>query len=279
MKNTKIAVLMTCHNRKLTTLGCLSALFAQTLPEEVEISVYLVDDGSTDGTEDAVRQTYPQVKILSGDGSLFWSGGMRLAFSEALKNNYDYYLWLNDDTILYPNALSLLLSQSYLLAERGHSKAIVVGSTQESKNGKVSYGGLRRSSWLHPLKFRLVQPGDKAIACDTMHGNCVLIPRAVTKVVGNLDSAFIHNLADYDYGLRAQRQQCSIWLAPNYVGTCKSHLPDWQKPGLTFQNRLQKVNQPKGLLLKEWKIFAKRNAGWLWPIFWLLPYRKLFFQQ
>lgn len=278
MNLNKIAVLLTSHNRKLTTLSCLSALFAQTLPEGVEVCVYLVDDGSTDGTGDVVRQTYPQVKVLSGDGSLFWNGGMRLAFAEALKNNYDYYLWLNDDTILYPNALSLLLSQSYLLAEQGYSRAILVGSTQESKNGKLSYGGLRRSSWFHPLQFRLIEPGDKATPCDTMNGNCVLIPQAVATTVGNLDPAFIHNLADYDYGLRARRQQCSIWLAPNYVGTCKSHLPDWQKPGLTFQNRLQKVSQPKGLLLKEWKIFAQRNAGWLWPIFWLLPYRKLLLQ-
>ena len=278
MNLNKIAVLLTSHNRKLTTLNCLSALFAQTLPEGVEVCVYLVDDGSTDGTGDVVRQTYPQVKVLSGDGSLFWNGGMRLAFAEALKNNYDYYLWLNDDTILYPNALSLLLSQSYLLAEQGYSRAILVGSTQESKNGKLSYGGLRRSSRFHPLQFRLIEPGDKATPCDTMNGNCVLIPRAVATTVGNLDPAFIHNLADYDYGLRARRQQCSIWLAPNYVGTCKSHLPDWQKPGLTFQNRLQKVSQPKGLLLKEWKIFAQRNAGWLWPIFWLLPYRKLLLQ-
>ncbi len=278
MSLTNTAVLLTSYNRKLTTLNCLSALVAQTLPEGVEVCVYLVDDGSTDGTADAVRQTYPQVKVLSGDGSLFWNGGMRLAFAEALKNNHDYYLWLNDDTILYPNALSLLLSQSYLLAKQGYSKAIVVGSTQEPDNGELSYGGLRRSSWFHPLQFRLIEPGDKATPCDTMNGNCVLIPRAVTKVVGNLDSAFRHNLADYDYGLRARRQQCSIWLAPDYVGTCKSHLPDWQKPGLTFQNRLQKVSQPKGLLLKEWKIFAKRNAGWLWPIFWLLPYRKLLLQ-
>ena len=275
MDNSRIAVLITSYNRKDKTLACLSALFAQILPENVELTVYLVDDGCTDGTGEAVRQIYPQVKVLEGDGSLFWNGGMRLSFSEAIKNNHDYYLWLNDDTILYSNALNLLLSESHHLTKKGESKAIVVGSTQAFSNGKLSYGGRRRSSWAHPLKFRLIEPGDESVPCDTMNGNCVLIPREVVEVVGNLDPAYIHNMGDYDYGLRARRQGCSIWVAPGYVGKCECHLPEWREPGLSFQKRLSKVSDPKGLLLKEWKIFAKRNAGFLWPIYWLLPYRKL----
>ena len=41
----KIAVLITCHNRKEKTLKCLRTLYSQTLPAGAEISVYLVDDG------------------------------------------------------------------------------------------------------------------------------------------------------------------------------------------------------------------------------------------
>ena len=66
-----------------------------------------MDDASTDGTSDAVRQTYPQVKIFSGDGNLFWNGGMWGVFSEAMKDEPDYYLWLNDDTIIYPETVSV----------------------------------------------------------------------------------------------------------------------------------------------------------------------------
>ncbi len=75
MNRTKIAALLTCFNRKQKTLVCLEALFNQVLPADVDISAYLVDDASTDGTSDVVRQTYPQVKIFSGDGNLFWNGG------------------------------------------------------------------------------------------------------------------------------------------------------------------------------------------------------------
>lgn len=275
MESTKIAVLITCHNRQQKTLASLAALFNQALPEEVTLCVYLVDDGSTDGTELAVRQAYPQVKILQGDGSLFWNGGMRLAFAEAIKYNYDYYLWLNDDTILYPKALGSLLTTSHSLAKQGYSQAIVVGSTQDPESGVLTYGGIVRYSWWYPLKFRWVEPGEEIKSCDTMHGNCVLIPQEVAKMVGNLDAAFIHNLGDFDYGFRAISKGCSVWLAPGYVGTCAFNAPSWREPSLPLRERLKKMNQPKGLLLMEWKVYAQRHAGPLWPIYWLLPYVKL----
>jgi len=75
--NATIAVLITCFNRKAKTLESLRLLFAQDLPPDVSLQVYLVDDGSTDGTGEAIAQTYPQVTILSGTGSLFWNGGMK----------------------------------------------------------------------------------------------------------------------------------------------------------------------------------------------------------
>ena len=81
MEHTSIAVLMTCHNRKLKTLATLESLFKQILTSEIALNAYLVDDGSTDGTAEAVQQTYPQINIFSGDGNLFWNGGMRVAFS------------------------------------------------------------------------------------------------------------------------------------------------------------------------------------------------------
>ncbi|WP_333410708.1 hypothetical protein [Microcoleus sp. LAD1_D5] len=49
MNGTRIAVLLTCFNRKQKTLACLEALFNQTLPADTSLTTYLVDDASTDG--------------------------------------------------------------------------------------------------------------------------------------------------------------------------------------------------------------------------------------
>ena len=281
----RTAVLITCHNRQPETLACLAALFNQILSTEVTIEVYLVDDGSTDGTREAVQQTYPQVKILPGDGNLFWNGGMRKAFAEAIKQDYDYYLWLNDDTQLYSEALNTLLATSRQLAEQGKSCSIVVGSAQDPHNGIHTYGGVVQAHWWHPFHFRKLKPTETIQRCDTMNGNCVLIPRKVVQLVGNLDPTLSHYAADYDYGLRARKQGCTVWIAPGYTGTCaRNPLPNRSlNTNQAWDKQLQKMSQPKGLPLKgatlisveEWKVFAQRHGGPLWLIYWLLPYRRL----
>jgi GT2 family glycosyltransferase len=269
---------MTCHNRQANTLACLQALYKQVFLPNVEIQVYLVDDKSTDGTGKAVASNYPKVRVFEGSGNLFWCGGMRLAFAEAMKSDYDYYLWLNDDTILYPQAINTLLATSQDLTKQGYSKTVVVGSTQDAKTGLLSYGGLVRSSWWHPLKFCLIKPGNEAQSCLTMNGNCVLFRREVVQAVGNLDSAFVHSTGDFDYGLRIQKHGGSVWLAPGYVGTCEYNAlrhQAWDEANLSLRQRWEKINQPKGLPLREWRIFAHRHAGTFWIFYWLLPYIRL----
>ncbi|MBW4633616.1 MAG: glycosyltransferase family 2 protein [Iphinoe sp. HA4291-MV1] len=278
METLRLAVLMTCHNRRAKTLACLEALYKQVFPLDVEIQVYLVDDGSIDGTGNAVRTKYPEVKVLLGSGNLFWNGGMRLAFAEAIKYNYDYYLWLNDDTILYPQAIGTLLATSQHLTKQGYVKTVVVGSTQNAKTGLPTYGGMLPSSWWHPLKFYLIEPGNEVKPCSTMNGNCVLLSREVVQVVGNLDATFSHSTGDIDYGLRTHKQGGSVWVAPGYIGSCEYNPlrhQAWDESNLTLHQRWEKINQPRGLPIREWRVFAHRHAGLLWVFYWLLPYARL----
>lgn len=277
MKDVRIAILLTCHNRREKTLFSLEALFKQVLGLENSLQVYLVDDGSSDRTQEAVQLNYPEVKVLQGDGNLFWNGGMRLAFSEALKTGHDYYLWLNDDTQLEPDALSNLLNTHYQLAEQGKPNSIVVGSTRDGVTGELTYGGVVRPNRWRRLAFKRVEPSKERQECETMNGNCVLIPHTVAEKVGNLDNAFTHGIGDYDYGLRARRLGCSVWIAPEYVGTCSRNLlrGGWEDTNLPLGARWKKVRQVKGLALKEWKIFASRYAGPFWYIYWLSPYIRL----
>lgn len=283
MNRTSIATILTCFNRKQKTLACLEALFNQELPANVEISTYLVDDASTDGTSEAVHQTYPQVKIFQGDGNLFWNGGMRFAFTEAMKDDPDYYLWLNDDTIMYPEAVKILLTTSNQLVQQGETKAIVSGSTCDPQTGKSTYGGVVRNHPILPFRYRLLEPTQEAQMCGTIHGNCVLIPRNVVQLVGNLDPAFVHYIGDWDYGLRAKQKGCTVWIAPGHVATCSLNPQVTKAAASNLTEGLRKMSTPKGLSFKdatlqppgEWKVFAQRHGGLLWPIYWMLPYRRL----
>lgn len=270
MNHVQLAVLITCHNRRNTTLACLQALYHQ----DITFDVYLVDDGSSDGTSEAVKKNYPAVNILEGDGNLFWVGGMRLAFSEALKQGYNYYLWLNDDTILDSNALLNLLNTHQKLAQQGYPNSIIVGSVRDPLTGKLTYGGRKRSSREWSRKLEPVEPSIEPIKCNTMQGNCVLIPDSVAEKVGNIDAAFIHTLGDLDYGLRAYKLGCSVWVAPGYVATCSKNSVhgSWADTKLTISERLKKAFQTKGFPPQAWAVFLKRHSGPFWYIHWLRPY-------
>jgi GT2 family glycosyltransferase len=123
---------------------------------------------------------------------------------------------------------------------------------------------VRRSRW-RPLKFDLIEPGEQVKRCDTINGNCVLIPRNVVQVVGNLDPAFTHYAGDWDYGLRAAQQGCSVWVAPGYVGTCSQNY----QPGSTVSSQVQwseglkKIAQPKGLAVREQTFTHWENGRFL----------------
>ena len=270
INRTKLAVLITCYNRRNTTLVCLQTLYKQ----DVAFDVYLVDDGSSDGTSGAVKVSYPNVKILQGDGNLFWVGGMRLAFAEALKKGYDYYLWLNDDTLLEPDALPNLLDTHQSLAKSGCPNSIIVGSVRDPVTGKLTYGGRVRLTSRFWHKFESLEPSQEPKECDTMQGNIVLISHSVAEIVGNLDAIFIHGMGDLDYGLRARKLGCSVWIAPGYVGSCSQNSVkgSWADTNLPLFERLKKTLQPKGFPLKPWFVYAKRHKGPLWFIQWTFPY-------
>ena len=274
MNSPTLAVLITCHNRRNKTLDCLHQVDAQNIP----CDIYLVDDGSSDGTAEAVRTHYPSVKVFEGNGNLFWVGGMHWAFSEAMTVGYDYYLWLNDDTVIEPDTFDRLIATHAQLSQRGYPDSIIVGSTRDAETGQLTYGGRIRPSRWRRLRFDLLEPGDEPRECETLNGNCVLIPDTVAAKVGNLDNKFVHGRGDLDYGLRARLHGGSVWIAPGYIGSCSRNpfQNSWKDTDLSLVERWRKATRVKGgLYPREWTCFARRYGGGLWWLYWLSPYVRL----
>jgi GT2 family glycosyltransferase len=271
----EIAVLIACHNRRDKTLRCLKALFESHLPRSTTLSVFLVDDGSSDGTAEAIRAAYPQVRILQGDGSLYWTGGMNKAFSAAIEHNFDYYLWLNDDTYLYPKTIEVLLKVDKENYIKTNKSAVVVGSTQEQEGGQVNHGGVVvNGSW---WKSHLVEPGIEPVVCDTLNGNCVLVARGVVQVIGILDSKFIHTMGDIDYGFRVTAARLSLIVMPGFAGICHSNpiANTYEDETLPLRKRISMIADIKGRPLKLWFIFLWRHFGYMGLFYWVGTYAKV----
>lgn len=259
-----IAVLLTCHNRREKTLRCLRALQAQDLPVRLHIEVFLVDDGSSDGTTPAVKAEFPDVRVIPGDGTLYWCGGMRLAWKTAAVEEPDYYLLLNDDTLLYRDALGQLLA----IPGSPDSLTIAVGAVSDPVTGVQTYGGHKREG------DQLVALTGRVERCDTFNGNCVLIPRAVYERAGVFHDAYTHAWGDFDYGFMASKKGAAILQTPGIVAECSynSLSGTWRDRSLSRRQRLKVMQQPKGIPWREWLTYVRRNYGWKWPRYFLSPF-------
>lgn len=271
-----VAAMLTCYNRCEQTLECLHRLFcAAAKVQQTKVTVFLLDDASPDGTGDAVSRRYPEARVTRGTGDLFWNRGMHRVMSIAMQESFDYYFWLNDDTALSESALQNLIQTSHQMRKQTGTDCIVVGTTEkEPGSGVATYGGrVRRSRW-RPLHFELVTPGKEPLPCDTMNGNCVLIPASVVAAVGPIDPVFRHSMGDTDYGFRARKAGFDIWVMPGYAGVCKKNRPEgeWVDHSVPLARRLRKVVEPKALPLRPWAIYTRRHAGVLWPLVWAWPY-------
>src|SRR5688500_20186270 len=91
-----VHVLIPAHNNKPEVLAVLECLERQ---RSGELDVLLVDDGSTDGTCEQVGRRFPRVRVLCGDGRLWWTGANVLGVADSMKRaqERDVSLLLNDD--------------------------------------------------------------------------------------------------------------------------------------------------------------------------------------
>ena len=277
----RVCALLTCFNRRDKTVDCLRALAASTGLDGTQISAVLVDDGSTDGTAQAVSDAFPWVQVIRADGALFWCRGMHRAFGTALQTGFDFYLWLNDDTMLQPDALARLLASHRHLGQRSRSPVLLVGSTIDGVTGRVTYGGERRRSRLKPFRVDRVQPEATPQPCDSMTGNIVLISADAARRVGNIDPTFEHSMGDTDYALRANKLGVQVWVDSGVHGSCSDNpvKGTWCDPTQPLARRWRDMMTRKGLPWRSWMTLTKRHSGPLWPIHFVVPYVKVVLQS
>lgn len=226
-----IAVLLTCFNRKDKTCNCLKSLYSafeyynnKNTVDSLSIEVFLVDDGCTDGTANAVIAEFhdKNIYIIQGTGFLFWAGGMRLAWREAYKKHkkWNFYLLLNDDTDIFQDSLALLIkTHEYSLAHYNRC-GIYTGATCANFNRELcTYGG---DVWVSKFKgvSKRLSPTGVPQMCDLANANILLVPTTVVDEIGFFCEDYQHDYADYDYSIRARKQNIPVLLTSEYCGIC-----------------------------------------------------------
>lgn len=217
MNKEKLSVVIPTFNRK----SYLEKIITQVLKQDVadvEISIVVVVDGSTDGTVEMLESNFPDVHIVRGDGDWWYTKSMNEGFKKAAQLNPDFVLTLNDDIEIKANYLSSL-RDAYQSVESGS----VMGSLSVSieKPYLVTCSGNIETSkfWgrtRHLIPFlSVVDPSElKGIHKSlTLPGRGMFIPIDTLRQLNNFEERLIQYHSDTDFCLRAKKQGHQVYVS------------------------------------------------------------------
>jgi GT2 family glycosyltransferase len=198
-------VLVTVHNRKATTERFVDSLLAQT---DQNFQLILVDDGSTDGTGDMVRARLSSATIITGDGSLWWAGGLQRGV-DWLRGHHaaddSAVLIVNDDTELPTTFLE------HGVAAVGSYPRSLLQAQLCDENEQVACTVGAHIDWA-----RLNVTGASTIGeanCLSTRGLFLRV-RDLVGVGGFRPRLLPHYLSDYEFTIRARRSGCTFITDP-----------------------------------------------------------------
>jgi GT2 family glycosyltransferase len=276
----KTAVVIPVHNGIEFTDRCLSTLMSD---RQTEFETVLVDDGSTDGTTELVRARYPEVTVLRGDGSLWWSGAVNAGCRYAVARGAEVLVLFNNDNVdCSVDAVSHLAKLARTTGDCVSAVALV--DRGDAVRRILHAGG--SLDWVGQGQ-RLRETGHRFVAdsrleeCDWLPGTALAIRADVFTALGGADAhRFPQYRGDIDLTLRARRsgRRClvarDVWV-----------LNDKAQTGFRFDGPLSVRTMAAGLVslrspynLREAVRFGIRHCpGRLLPRYLTLYYARYFY--
>lgn len=241
----RVEIVAPVHNRRDITLQCLRSL-ARIDRAGLDIHVIIVDDGSTDGTSEAIRREHPEVEIVEGDGNLWFTAGTNRGIEAALRHDPDYVLTINDDEVFEEKFLQHLIE----CAER-HERSVVgplllLWDTphrifQVAPKWDVWSGGFR-----HWVKQTVWTVPERPFEVEIIVGNCVLFPVEAIRECGLMDERRFPHYGDAEYTPRMRRKGWRLLIEPRARVFCQPNDPPPRVREMSFRKKFERLFLDKG---------------------------------
>ena len=272
----KIELVIPVYNRRETTLQGLRSL-RRIDCRNLEVHIIVVDDGSTDGTSEAIKKDFPEVQVVKGDGTLHYAAGTNRGISAALEKNPDYIVTMNDDAVFHEQFLQRLVKTA------DSNPRSIVGALlllwnephrvfQVDFRWKVLAGG-----WFQSENATVFDFPRTAFEVEGLAGNCVLFPVEAIRECGLMDEKkFPHGWGDIQYIVKMKRKgwklliepKSFVWCEPN-TNTKPLHLLSIRETvRALFQNRRHPLNLQRQFIAR-WESAPTKIQACLGFLFYL----------
>ncbi len=209
-----VSIIVLNYNGRDDTLACLRSLEHLMYGN---VSIILVDNASSDGSVDAIRTAHPHVTLIETGANLGFTGGNNVGIRYALDHGANYILLLNNDTVVAPDFLNLMVE----VMERDPSIGVTgpmiyyysAPETIWSAGGEIDWShGTTRMIGLN--EEDLSQYGLAPRQTDFVTGCALMARRSVWEKVGLLDDQFFMYYEETEWCVRVNRSGCKIMLVP-----------------------------------------------------------------
>jgi GT2 family glycosyltransferase len=202
--------------------GSAKQLLRDTLDSLVKMTypntkLIVIDNGSTDGSQDMMRKDYPGVELIENGENLGVMGGYNVGLRYGVQQKADWVLLLNNDIVVDPEMLSQMISVGVRDAKVG-----ILGPKTYfySEPNKIWYAGGNINFFTGIISHRGIREADHGQydvteETDYVNGCAMLVRREVIEEIGFLDMIF-HPMysEDADYSLRAHTAGYKLMYVP-----------------------------------------------------------------
>ena len=214
MASPRCIIVVLNWNGREDTLACLRSL--QPV-RGADADVLVVDNGSEDGSEDAIRSAHPDVDFLQTGANLGFAGGNNAGIARALERGAEAVLLLNNDTEVQPDLMRPLLD-----ALDRDTRVGIVGASiayHHQPDRLWAFGGGRfdvSNGWVRHVQrpVPLCTLGTRGNLHFYVTGCAMLLRRDMLEEIGVLDTSYFHFCEDVDLCLRAESAGWKVTVAP-----------------------------------------------------------------
>ena len=205
-----IYIIILIWNHLEDTIECLGSVLKTDYPN---YSIVIVDNASTDSSVRHVKENYPQVKILENQENLGYAEGNNVGIRYALEHKADYVFILNNDTVIQPDTVRLLVED---LERNPQAIAVAPKSYYYHDREKVYFAGGQINpdgSVDHSYDDQL----SESYQTDWLNGCAMLIRARSLPGVGLFEKKFFNLFEDTDWSMRAKNKSYELRVNPKAV--------------------------------------------------------------